>query len=606
MNMKDKEHDPNPKGNDVRHLLKTTTGPALAMALLITLCASPTLAETTLRVLFDGPDPVPCGSPKTAVIAFDRDGTTPGLRGYEITLGINGPATIDTVVDAGGLAGAGLHQMYVVDNGDGSITVSDALLGSTPGLREPAELFTASVIANGDGSVELAILSYKLRDPENAPIYADTFNDTFTADCTLPPSVSDLAADPGHEKILVSWASADESDVDHYEIYRGLWYLEMPGVSAYPEYDDPPGDVIPTRPSDRNTAAASAEWVLAGTVPAGVFDFVDDGMEARGVYYYEVFPVDVAGNGGAASAQNARATNYWLGDIDLNRDGFVNVADISLLGASFGLLSGQAGYNNETDVGPTDDGTDMGVPLTDNEIDFEDLMIFSLNFSNVDPYKALPPSPGFVTLAWRRLGDAIWSLELDGPESALQGLRLRCEMPEGAACVANEGELLARQSPPVFLRETGSLDLSLALLGRGRGFEGRGELLRLAFDAPVDPLSISICARGTDNADLRIELRSAAVDLPTAYALAPNYPNPFNPATTIAFDLPRDGFVELAIYGLDGALVRRLISEPVPAGRHSAAWDGRDARGEPVASGLYLYRIEAGEFEKTRKMLLMK
>ncbi len=94
--------------------------------------------------------------------------------------------------------------------------------------------------------------------------------------------------------------------------------------------------------------------------------------------------------------------------------------------------------------------------------------------------------------------------------------------------------------------------------------------------------------------------------LPTEFALEANYPNPFNPSTTISFALPQASEVTLAIYNVRGQLVRTLVSGALLAGRHQAIWDGRDAGGAQVASGLYIYRMRAGEFVTVRKMLFAK
>lgn len=86
-----------------------------------------------------------------------------------------------------------------------------------------------------------------------------------------------------------------------------------------------------------------------------------------------------------------------------------------------------------------------------------------------------------------------------------------------------------------------------------------------------------------------------------------NYPNPFNPGTTIVFDLPQAARTDLAVYDLRGGLVRTLITgQPLDAGRREAAWDGRDEQGNAVAAGVYLYRLQAGEFSEARSMILVK
>jgi hypothetical protein len=94
--------------------------------------------------------------------------------------------------------------------------------------------------------------------------------------------------------------------------------------------------------------------------------------------------------------------------------------------------------------------------------------------------------------------------------------------------------------------------------------------------------------------------------LPTEFALHENYPNPFNPGTTISYALPKAANVRLAIFNLRGQLVRTLVDEELPAGLHKVQWDGRSDAGAPLASGVYVYRMQAGSFVQTRKMILMK
>ncbi len=93
----------------------------------------------------------------------------------------------------------------------------------------------------------------------------------------------------------------------------------------------------------------------------------------------------------------------------------------------------------------------------------------------------------------------------------------------------------------------------------------------------------------------------------TGYYLAQNYPNPFNPTTWIEFVLPKDEFVTLKIYTLDGREVKTLVENKLySAGRHRISWDGTDNIGSKVASGVYIYRIEAGKFKASKKMLFLK
>jgi WD40 repeat protein len=94
--------------------------------------------------------------------------------------------------------------------------------------------------------------------------------------------------------------------------------------------------------------------------------------------------------------------------------------------------------------------------------------------------------------------------------------------------------------------------------------------------------------------------------LPAAFALYPNYPNPFNPSTTLRFSLPQAGEVELAVYDLLGQRVATLVKGPREAGPHALVWDGRNDAGHELASGVYLCRLAAGNRAETRKLLLLR
>ena len=98
----------------------------------------------------------------------------------------------------------------------------------------------------------------------------------------------------------------------------------------------------------------------------------------------------------------------------------------------------------------------------------------------------------------------------------------------------------------------------------------------------------------------------SVTSLPTEFALDQNYPNPFNPSTTIKFALPKDAMVSLKVYDVLGREVRTLVNERVSAGYQQVVWDGRNQFGAQVASGMYIYRITAGEFISIKKMMMLK
>jgi len=94
--------------------------------------------------------------------------------------------------------------------------------------------------------------------------------------------------------------------------------------------------------------------------------------------------------------------------------------------------------------------------------------------------------------------------------------------------------------------------------------------------------------------------------LPITYNLYNAYPNPFNPTTTLRYDLPEDNKVNITIHDMMGRVVNNLVSSQQNAGYKSIQWNATNNAGQPVSAGLYLYTIEAGEFRQTREMVLLK
>lgn len=152
------------------------------------------------------------------------------------------------------------------------------------------------------------------------------------------------------------------------------------------------------------------------------------------------------------------------------------------------------------------------------------------------------------------------------------------------------------------------------------GASGSGTITRIRFRA-TEPVQSSFTLRLTDISALKstgatyeITPRdvviggSTGADEPThplEYDLLPNYPNPFNPVTSIRYSLAASGPVRLDIINIAGQVVRTIVDEHQQQGWHTFTWDGRDGRGQTVSAGVYLYRIQAGTFTQSRKMLFM-
>jgi len=95
-------------------------------------------------------------------------------------------------------------------------------------------------------------------------------------------------------------------------------------------------------------------------------------------------------------------------------------------------------------------------------------------------------------------------------------------------------------------------------------------------------------------------------DIPIVYKVHQNHPNPFNPVTSLRYNLPEDGLVNITIYDMMGRVVSNLVSSQQRAGYKFVQWNATNNAGQPVSAGIYLYTIQAGEFVQTKKMVLLK
>jgi len=127
-------------------------------------------------------------------------------------------------------------------------------------------------------------------------------------------------------------------------------------------------------------------------------------------------------------------------------------------------------------------------------------------------------------------------------------------------------------------------------------YEAEIVILNSAGDPVVVPVTLTVSAGPS----------AVPAGPPPALNLAANYPNPFNPRTTIAFDLPHSCGVRLAVFTPEGKRVATLVNRSLPAGRHRVFWNGSDDSGRAVASGVYFYRLEADGRTLSGKMVLVR
>ena len=184
--------------------------------------------------------------------------------------------------------------------------------------------------------------------------------------------------------------------------------------------------------------------------------------------------------------------------------------------------------------------------------------------------------------------------------------------------IAGEGYLLVWADDD---EEQGDLHTNFKLSGSGEGiglFNPNGDMLDgLSFGVQSDDISYGRITDGgnewqffdvptpglTNTDDLNINHDKT---IPDQYILSPNYPNPFNPLTTLRYDLPEDAMVNITIYDMLGREVKTLVNTTQDAGFRSVIWNATNDYGKPVSAGVYLYQIKAGEFVQIRKMVLLK
>ncbi len=189
---------------------------------------------------------------------------------------------------------------------------------------------------------------------------------------------------------------------------------------------------------------------------------------------------------------------------------------------------------------------------------------------------------------------------------------LRFAFHPGAAALSDQSEFRVRLSP------ANSVDL-LARVDMGRKqwqvveiplgeFGIKNQLEAISFSGNfagtfyLDDISLLSVTRSP----VTVVAEDRTTALPQAFSLSQNFPNPFNSQTLIRFALPASGEVELAVYNLAGQRVVRLAEGARAAGAYTVRWDGRDGSGRELASGVYLYRLRAGEQLESRKLLLLQ
>ncbi|MCC7265019.1 MAG: Ig-like domain-containing protein [Candidatus Latescibacteria bacterium] len=316
--------------------------------------------------------------------------------------------------------------------------------------------------------------------------------------------------------------------------------------------------------------------------------------------------IKLTGTLAGGSGDGGGASEAQLAQSDFDGDGVIAFDDFFLFADAFGKSAALAGAAYDLDG--------------DGSISFDDFFVFADLFGK-SVGKAAVVAPRLVVAGGLQLAPRSTEedlvLELQTQALPLRGVGVVVEYDPAAfrlLRVGSEASVLAGEQAPLLLERHELPGQVLVGLSRTNG-EGavEGLLAELHF-APLVPEASGLFrvreatvrdAQGRTGPPQHLGQVEARW-VPQTFALQPNYPNPFNPTTAIRFQLPQAARVQLEVYDVLGQKVRTLVQGQTEPGVHRVMWDGRDEGGRVVAGGVYLYRLQAGEFTQVRKLLLLK
>lgn len=331
----------------------------------------------------------------------------------------------------------------------------------------------------------------------------------------------------------------------------------------------------------------------------------------------------------------------WWNSADFNHDNSVD--GIDLIGISWAFGSWYTDADNYADNwfinlagGPFENGEEdadiaslQGPWMEDHRVNSTDLAWFGLNFGLENPNPTTAPAAdgleptvtqtasADLTLTYDRdqiyqVGDLVTvNVMLDQANIYGADLRITFDPVFELVRVENGGVLSDHVH---LLHQVAGHSVHVGLARMTANTESNGAaLVRLVFRAVAEGQSIITIeqAKWLDT-DFNLDYAANVVtmipirQLPTMVNLAQNFPNPFNPATSISYAVPAATPVKLVVYSATGQLVRTLVNETVEAGYYTANWDGANDRGEAVSSGVYFYTLTVGAETHTKKMIMVK
>ncbi len=457
-------------------------------------------------------------------------------------------ATYDTEFGAVALVDA----LIQAQAGDAMVaTYSDALDGAGSGPTNRTA--QTDVIGGADGAVQITLV-LQPGDPLYIEVTDADLNVSFSSAETVAVTVVNSRTAESFTVLLT------EADLDDEVFFGSL--ATIPGASTATEMNSAEDDVLTVTYDDVVTAVGAQSNRTATDDVIDPWGDADDNESLQAFDAAQVL-IDVLSGGTQLSANGRLAANV---DIDPVATG-ISPFDASL------ILQRRVGLINTFPVqDPTSTNHPQGTAASPKLIIEQRLL-------------SLVPSEGYLSLV---------ADERDGivaGDLLLAGVNGRVEMV---------GELAS------FLSASRQKKEGLHIVFAGaEAAQGPGELLRVY---GVGPNRLQLVRAVFNDGQIEgVAVGMAAPSAaPTAFVLQPNMPNPFNPETTIRFALPGQSAVVLSIYDALGQQVRVLVDGVRAAGSYAAVWDGRDAMGRSVSSGVYFYELRAGDFRQLRRMLLLK
>ncbi|MDP2984347.1 MAG: T9SS type A sorting domain-containing protein [Candidatus Latescibacter sp.] len=470
-------------------------------------------------------------------------------------------------------------------------TVVATVKNGTMQWKLVATTLAGSSAATGPASGGSAKVAELLNGVDKAAegVFSDVSNVAVggSVDDIVPSALTVFSADntPG-SGITVSWTpNADHGivagynfngltlpiwGVDRYEIYRAVKgtttftlvgfgapgstsYLDAtatPGTTVYDYYiklvDGNPDHLVKTTDMLGMSAIAGA----SGT------DFNSDGT---------IGLADLVLLGQAWNTKKSDTTT-WISLFDLNKDGVVDLGDLVVLGSNWGASTKKITPAVQTVSNPFE----LKAEVNENS----SMYFVNINVKDAAAYNGVAFTLNYDTKAFEFVKESV---------NGLVGLSLANESKPGVIDVAS-----------YFQNDKFNGTITLGFKSKGLNSDMN---LRMV-NAEVAINNVVSAVSGAPAVTLKA--------LPTVYAMNQNFPNPFNPSTTITYSIPKTSHVELAIYNMAGQKIRTLVNTSQAASFYRVVWNGKNDFGQTVASGMFFYKLDAGNYSKVVKMNLIK